>query len=335
MRRSSRQLQFRLADRQSLESGHYSRTEPPSVEPLTPIQTDYEAAALAASRLDSAVLITKLINLSKDTDILKQTLLSFPNGQISVPVEYQAPIEDLHNDRSSIDAPESFEDGQEAEQVQLDGFSSEPNDEPGDKHLSIEPEDRVEDYQSPEEIQSEKDISDDEIEDSQSPGEIEEDDATEAEHETENSLPLEEDEFHSGHAPDDILSLGVEAHCEPESEPYDSLLDLVDVDAQEPFCTLPSPLDDDIPVIAGSPESTAPPGTPRESPSKYTATTLVGSSPQNPPTESRETTPAQSTVGVEGYPYWRLVTQSETDFATESFKQVKGFSVPGNSQDNI
>ncbi|KAK7992883.1 hypothetical protein PG988_001677 [Apiospora saccharicola] len=152
------------------------------------------------------------------------------HGQISVPVEYQAPVEDLYNNRSSINAPESFEDGQEAEQVQLNRFSSKPNDEPGDKHLSIKPEDRVKDYQLPEEIQSKKDTSDDKIEDSQSPGEIKEDNTTEAEHEIKNNLPLEEDEFHSRHAPDDILSSGVEAYCEPESEPYDSLLDLVDVD---------------------------------------------------------------------------------------------------------
>ena len=363
MRRSSRQLQFGLADRQSPESGLHSRTEPPSVEPLTPIQTDHEAAALVASRLDFAVLITNLINFSKDTDNLKQTLLSFPSSewenlqaslekllqccqalyatdqdkydQTPVPEEYQAPVEDFHDGRSNTDAPDRLEDGQEAEKVQLQGFASEPEGKTVDNHLSIEPEDIIEDYQSPEEIRSEKDAFDDEIEDNQSPGEAEENGATEAGHEIENSLPLEEDELHSGHAHDDTLSAGMEAQYESESVPYDSLLDLVEVDAQDPFWTMPSPIDDDIPVTAGSPESKAPPGTPQESPSKYTATTLVGSSPPNPPTESRETTPAHSTVGVEGYPYWRLVTQSETDFATESFEQVKGFSVPGNSQDNI
>ncbi|KAK8124994.1 uncharacterized protein PG998_000753 [Apiospora kogelbergensis] len=345
MRRSSRQLQFGLADRQSPESGLYARTEPPSVEPLTPIQSDHEAAALVASRLDFAVLITKLINFSKDTDTLKQTLLSFPSSewenlqaslekvlqccqalyatdqdkddQISVSEEYKAPVEDFHDSRSNTDAPDRLEDGQEVEQVQLQRFASEPDDETGDNNLSIEPEDRIEDYQSPEEIQSEKDAFDDEIEDSQSPGETEEDGATGAEHEIENSLPLEEDELHSGHAPDDTLPAGVEAQHESESVPYDSLLDLVDVDAQDPFWTMPSPIDDDIPVTAGSPESKAPPGTPQESPSKYTATTLVGSSPQNPPPKAG-----------------KLHQHTLLSVLRIPLLEAR-FSVLGNSQDNI
>ncbi|KAK8048252.1 hypothetical protein PG994_009982 [Apiospora phragmitis] len=372
MRRSSRQLQCVQAGRQSLVSEQHLRLEAPSVKPLTPTQTGPNAAALVASILDYPVLITRLIKLSEDTDTLKQTLLSFPSsewenlqtslekvlhccqelyaanqdkeGQISLLAEGNAHTEDCHDGRPDIDAPDRLEESQEVEQVPLEEDASEADDESGDNLLSVEPDEnhsepegKVEGYQPPEETQSEG-TSEDEIEDSQSPDETEEDGATKTKNDIGNSQPLEEDGFPSGHAPDDTLSAGVEAQHELENDSCDPVVGLVDFDSQEPFWTKLSPLDDDIPVTARSTKSAAPhqtPQTPQESPSKYTATTLVGSSPQNLPTETRETTPAQSIISVKEDPYWRLVTQSDIDFATESFEQVKNFSVPGSSQDTI
>lgn len=54
------------------------------------------------------------------------------------------------------------------------------------------------------------------------------------------------------------------------------------------------------------------------------------------PAGNGEATPTKSAAGTtDEEPYWRLVTQSDLDFATQSLERVKYFSVPGYSQDTI
>ncbi|RYP02123.1 hypothetical protein DL764_005958 [Monosporascus ibericus] len=69
----------------------------------------------------------------------------------------------------------------------------------------------------------------------------------------------------------------------------------------------------------------------QDSPSNSADTTLVKSSPHDTPTKDRATTPENTTSKANEPSYWELVTQSDIDFATESFEQVKNFGVPGNS----
>ncbi|KAK6081372.1 hypothetical protein SCUP515_03060 [Seiridium cupressi] len=65
---------------------------------------------------------------------------------------------------------------------------------------------------------------------------------------------------------------------------------------------------------------------PHDSPSKYTATTLVESSHRGTPARGRTITPEATAGRFPNMSCWILVTQSDIDFATESIQQVRDFN---------
>ncbi|KAH6646811.1 hypothetical protein BKA67DRAFT_663195 [Truncatella angustata] len=69
----------------------------------------------------------------------------------------------------------------------------------------------------------------------------------------------------------------------------------------------------------------------QDSPSKYTATTLVNSSPRHTPAKGRATTEESVGNSAGEQPYWMLVTQSDVDFASESLEQIEGFDMAENT----
>ncbi|KAK6084210.1 hypothetical protein SCUP234_03539 [Seiridium cupressi] len=72
---------------------------------------------------------------------------------------------------------------------------------------------------------------------------------------------------------------------------------------------------------------------PHDSPSKYTATTLVESSHRGTPARGRTITPEATAGRFPNMSCWILVTQSDIDFATESIQQVRDFNASSNSLD--
>ncbi|KAK7924643.1 hypothetical protein PG985_006697 [Apiospora marii] len=309
MRPSSRQLQFLHAVQQPLDSEHQSSLEPPSVEPLTPTEDGPIAAARVASLLDRAVLITNLIKLSEDTGTLRETLLSLPEsewGNLQISLK-----KILHH------CQELYALGQE-NNGQISGLANNHAN-PQDCHDDCPTLDlpyRLEDDQRVEEVQLQEDAfnADDEIGDIHLSFEFEEN-SSEVEGKVEDGQSSEGTLLEKDTSEDEI---------EGSQPPDSTVISQVNGDYPERLRT----------VRADSPDSTASPLNPQESPSKYTATTLVGS-PQSTPIQTRETTPEISTAGVTEDPYWSLVTQSDIEFAAESLEQVKNFSIPGNSHATI
>ncbi|KAI0131061.1 hypothetical protein F4814DRAFT_456983 [Daldinia grandis] len=370
----------------------------PTVEPLTPIQTEFDTAASMAAKLRLQILINELPDASKQlpsADMLQYYLSQFPSPKRHDLLRF---LEMLIQCCKELNATDQYEERQTpvpaAKHAQPSACS--------DDGLADKTEDSLANFPR---------SSKDRCEDSQSPA------VAQTEHEDSQLFQ----HVQSGVVPEDIPMSTVEEQCEPEDEldepeddqrpPVESttgvalesmyglrrtarssgswnhLIDIkelapeqvgeklypggYDVENDHPVEKFVDPLyitrdmpderGEDIasqdspwpmlsPLRASTPDEpiamsealfspstsngpvTAIPES-HDSPSKYTTTTLVGSSRRDTPAQDKGTTPESTISSAMQEPYWTLVTQSDKEFATDSLEQTKDFSISGNSLD--
>ncbi len=340
--------------------------EIPSVQPLTPIPTEHDAAdaALVATRLYLPVLIKELSNVSKECpgpDTLKHYLLQFPDSNRQNLLAFletliqcckEVNTADQHNNRHTpaptdnstqpiVCCNNRYSGGIEdiltntptlAEiQSENEFEASQPPEEVGsDEEDTAKPEDEPQESQPSENSQSEDEPQNSRL--------LEE--AAESEHELDQTTksPWNWDGY------TDVPTLEATEGLAQEYTRKARNPDGHDVETDQVLRGFV-----DLPCIAkgmvdkraiSPPTASSGPGTAvlessHNSPSKETTitttTTLVGSSSCDTPTKGRATTPESTISKASKEPYWTLITQSDIKFAAESIEQVRGFGISGNS----